>query len=53
MSDNPAKYPEAFAYDPGTREITAGDGRFGPVSPLVWEFEVSGLKVVELGSATG
>lgn len=24
-----------------------GDGRFGPVTPSVWEFEVSGLKVVQ------
>lgn len=24
-----------------------GDGRFGPVVPDIWEFEVSGLKVVQ------
>ena len=24
-----------------------GDGRFGPVAPEVWAFEVSGLKVVQ------
>lgn len=47
VSDNPAKYPEAFSYDPEKREITVGDGRFGPVAPEVWEFEVSGLKVVQ------
>ncbi len=47
VSDNPAKYPEANSYDPATREITVGDGRFGPVRPEVWEFEVSGLKVVQ------
>jgi Type ISP C-terminal specificity domain/N-6 DNA Methylase len=46
ISDNPAKYPEAFSYDLAEREITVGDGRFGPVAPEVWEFEVSGLKVV-------
>jgi hypothetical protein len=47
VSDNPANYPEVYAYDPVTREITVGDGRFGPVAPEVWEFEVSGLKVVQ------
>lgn len=47
VSDNPANYPEVNGYDPATREITVGDGRFGPVSPEVWEFEVSGLKVVQ------
>ncbi len=47
VSDSPAQYPEAFAFDPATREITVGDGRFGPASPTVWEFEVSGLKVVQ------
>jgi hypothetical protein len=47
VSDDPTKYPEANSYDPATREITVGDGRFGPVTPEVWEFEVSGLKVVQ------
>ena len=47
VSDSPAKYPEAFAYDTTTREITVGDGRFGPVAPELWQFEVSGLKVVQ------
>jgi hypothetical protein len=47
VSDSPAKYPEAYAYDPAKGEITVGDGRFGPVAPEVWDFEVSGLKVVQ------
>lgn len=47
VSDSPAKYPEVFAYAPATREIIVGDGRFGPVAPEVWEFEMSGLKVVQ------
>jgi len=47
VSDNPAMYPEIFSYDPAIREIAVGDGRFGPVAPNVWEFEVSGLKVVQ------
>jgi hypothetical protein len=47
VSDSPAKYPGAFAFDPAKSEITVGEGRFGPVSPQVWEFAVSGLKVVQ------
>jgi hypothetical protein len=47
VSDSPAKYPEAFSYTSKIREIAVGDGRFGPVAPEVWEFEVSGLKVVQ------
>ena len=38
--------PEGFAYDPETQALTVGTGVFAPVSPEVWEFEVSGLKVL-------
>lgn len=47
ISSDPAKYPEEFSYEEKTREILIGDGHFGPVDPQVWEFEVSGLKVVQ------
>jgi hypothetical protein len=47
VSSVPAKYPAEYAYDPAKCEITVGDGRFGPVAPEVWGFEVSGLKVVQ------
>ena len=47
VSADPAHYPVEYAYDEAKREIVVGDGRFGPVSPQVWEFEVSGLKVVQ------
>ena len=47
VSSAPAHYPAEYAYDPAKREITVGDGRFGPVAPEVWDFEVSGLKVVQ------
>ncbi len=43
----PAGYPETFAYDPATNTIHVGGGQFGPVSPDVWAFEVSGLNVVQ------
>ncbi|WP_141506748.1 type ISP restriction/modification enzyme [Rhizobium phaseoli] len=47
VSSDPARYPEAYGYDPAEREVYVGDGRFGPVAQEVWEFEVSGLKVVQ------
>jgi len=47
VSSAPAHYPAEYAYDPAKGEITVGDGRFGPVAPEVWDFEVSGLKVVQ------
>ena len=47
VSSDPAHYPDEYSYDPDTQEIIVGDGRFGPVSSQVWEFEVSGLKVVQ------
>ena len=33
-------------YDPDTEQLTVGTGIFAPVSPEVWNFEVSGLKVL-------
>ena len=47
VSTDPARYPEVYEYDHASRELRVGDGRFGPVEPDVWEFEVSGLKVVQ------
>jgi hypothetical protein len=47
VSSAPAHYPAEYAYDHEKREIAVGDGRFGPVGPEVWDYEVSGLKVVQ------
>lgn len=47
VSSLAAHYPEEYSYDAAKQEIAVGDGRFGPVTPEVWEFEVSGLKVVQ------
>lgn len=47
VSSEPGQYPAEYSYDPEEREIAVGDGCFGPVSPEIWEFEVSGLKVVQ------
>ena len=47
VSSDPADYPESFSYDRDAREIIVGGGRFGPIGPDVWAFEVSGLRVVQ------
>jgi len=39
-------YPDGFSYDASNRSLAVGTAEFGPVSKEVWEFEVSGLKVV-------
>ncbi len=41
-----ADYPAAFSYDAGSRTLHVGRGAFAPVAAEVWDFEVSGLKVV-------
>ncbi len=46
IPDSENAYPEEFFYDPIAKEIHFGAGCFGPVAPEIWEFEVSGLKVV-------
>jgi len=44
---DPDGYPESFDYNDATRTLHVGDGQFGPVARAVFEFEVSGLKVVQ------
>ena len=39
--------PEKFSYDEAAQTLHVGDGLFKPVALAVWEFEVSGLKVVQ------
>ena len=40
-------YPESYSYNEETRTLRVGSGAFAPVSPDVYDFEVSGLKVVQ------
>jgi hypothetical protein len=47
ISNDPAKYPLDYEYEFEKREVRVGDGRFGSVASEIWEFEVSGLKVVQ------
>ena len=47
ISGNADSFPETFTYDPDSKQIIIGDGLIGPVAPAIWDFEVSGLKVVQ------
>ena len=40
-------YPGAFTYAVATRTLHVGEGAFAPVVPEIYEFEVSGLKVMQ------
>ena len=40
-------YPVSFSYDAEQQTLYVGDGQFAPVAPEVYEYEVSGLKVVQ------
>jgi hypothetical protein len=44
---DPDGYPESFHYNDATRTLHVGEGQFRPVGRDVFEFEVSGLKVVQ------
>jgi len=43
----PEKYPENFSYNDATQTLHVGTGEFAPVSYALFNFEVSGLKVVQ------
>jgi hypothetical protein len=44
---DPDGYPESFDYSDATRVLRVGEGEFRPVGRDLFEFEVSGLKVVQ------
>ena len=44
---DPDGYPGKFAYNDATQALLIGEGEFSPVAPEVYEFEVSGLKVLQ------
>ena len=39
-------YPDAFSHDSATETLRVGAGRFAPVPQAIYDFEVSGLRVV-------
>jgi hypothetical protein len=47
ISTTEAGYPESFSYDSTPQTLRVRDGVFSPVSDAVFNFSVSGLKVVE------
>jgi hypothetical protein len=47
VPEAPADYPASFDYNDTTRTLHVGKGEFRPVTSEVFEFEVSGLKVVQ------
>lgn len=47
VGSSPEDYPETFAYNESTGTLAVGNGEFGPVPAAIYEFEVSGLKVVQ------
>lgn len=47
ISGDPANYPETFEYTEETKTLHVGNGEFAPVEPNVYNFEVSGLQVVQ------
>lgn len=50
VPDGPDRYPDSFDWvdgPTGDGTLIVGDGAFAPVARAVYEFEVSGLKVVQ------
>jgi hypothetical protein len=47
IPDTPDGMPEKITYDPETETLHVGSGEIRPVSSEVWEYEVSGMKVVK------
>ncbi|MGI9048744.1 MAG: type ISP restriction/modification enzyme [Rubrobacteraceae bacterium] len=46
IPDTPEGYPEDYAYDPDEEVLRVGDGEIQGVDERVWNYEVSGLRVV-------
>ena len=45
-------HAEEFIYNNATQTLRVSGGEFAPIAPEVYEFEVSGLKVVQSCSST-
>lgn len=43
----PERYPASYDYDEPTSTLSVGDGRLASVSEAVWNYEVSGFRVLE------
>ena len=47
VPDDPESYPKQFRHNSATQTLHVGQGEFASVAPQVYNFEVSGLKVVQ------
>ena len=47
VPDEEDKYPNDFVYNEESKKLQVGEGIFGPVTPEVYNFEVSGFHVVK------
>ncbi|MCY3837689.1 MAG: N-6 DNA methylase [Gammaproteobacteria bacterium] len=47
ISGDAVGYPDSFMYVAATQTLHVGDGAFAPLKPEIFEFEVSGLKVLQ------
>ncbi len=47
IPDTETGMPESIDFDPSTQELSVGTGRIAPVERAVWEYEVSGMKVLK------
>ncbi len=41
------RYPEGWLYDPKAKVLRVGDGEFSPIAPEIWNYSVSGLRIVK------
>ena len=46
IPDTPDEMPKSISYDPDTETLHVGEGQIRPVPPRVWEYEVSGMRIV-------
>jgi hypothetical protein len=46
ISDTRDAMPQEISYDPTTQTLQVGDGRIQPVPEQVWNYEVSGMRIV-------
>jgi predicted helicase len=47
ISESEELYPEEMSYDADTHTLTFGTGAFAPVSEEVWNYSLSGYRVIE------
>jgi hypothetical protein len=47
ISDEPDNMPEAIYYERETQAIHLGTGTISPVSSAIWDYEVSGRRIIE------